>query len=78
MTKLECMKCEKLLNEAIEYAIDAKDKLDVTAKHPNATEKYVLENTAHNHRGYAEGINQALSVLGFKHELMAELGKLIG
>ena len=57
MTKLESIKCEKLLNEAIEYAIDAKDKLDVAARHPNATERYVLENTAHNHRGYAEGIN---------------------
>lgn len=78
MTKLEFMKCEKLLNEAIEYAIDAKDKLDVATKHPNATERYVLENIAHNHRGYAEGINQALAVIGFKHERMAELGKLIG
>lgn len=77
MTKLESIKCEKLLNEAIEYAIDAKDKLDVAARHPNATERYVLENTAHNHRGYAEGIIQALNVIGFKHEQMAELGKLI-
>ena len=40
MTKLESIKCEKLLNEAIEYAIDAKDKLDVAARHPNATERY--------------------------------------
>lgn len=77
MTKLEYTKCEKLMNEAIQYAIDARDKLAVAAKHPNATERDILENTAHNHRGYAEGINQALTVIGFKHELMAELGKLI-
>ena len=78
MTKLEYTKCEKLMNEAIQYAIDARDKLAVAAKHPNATERYVLENTAHNHRGYAEGINQSLAVLGFKHERMVELEKLIG
>lgn len=77
MIKLEYTKCEKLMNEAIQYAIDARDKLAVAAKHPNATEREILENTAHNHRGYAEGINQALTVIGFKHELMAELGKLI-
>ncbi len=77
MTKLEYTKCEKLMNEAIQYAIDARDKLAVAAKHPNATEREILENTARNHRGYAEGINQALTVIGFKHELMAELGKLI-
>ena len=77
MTKLEYTKCEKLMNEAIQYAIDARDKLAVAAKHPNATEREILKNTAHNHRGYAEGINQALTVIGFKHELMAELGKLI-
>lgn len=77
MTKLEAMKCEKLLNEAMEYAIDANDKFAVATKHPNSTERKILENTAHNHRGYAEGINQALVVIGFKHELMSELGKLI-
>ena len=77
MIKLEYTKCEKLMNEAIQYAMDARDKLAVAAKHPNATEREILENTAHNHRGYAEGINQALTVIGFKHELMAELGKLI-
>ena len=77
MTKLEFMKCEKLLNEAIEYAIDANDKFKVAAKHPNAMEREILLNTAHNHRGYAEGISQALAVIGFKHERMQELGKLI-
>ena len=77
MTKLESIKCEKILNEAIEYAIDANDKFTVAAKHSDATEREILLNTAHNHRGYAEGINQVLAVIGFKHELMAELGKLI-
>lgn len=77
MTKLEYTKCEKLMDEAIEYAIDARDKLAVAEKHPDATERYILENMAHNHRGYAEGINQALTVLGFKHEQMTELGTLI-
>ncbi|HAU85193.1 MAG TPA: hypothetical protein DCW90_06740 [Lachnospiraceae bacterium] len=77
MTKLEAMKCEKLLNEAIRYAIDANDKFSEVMRTPSPMEREILENTAHNHRGYAEGINQALVVLGFKHDLMAELGKLI-
>lgn len=29
------------------------------------------------HRGYAEGINQALATVGFKHDRMKELEKLI-
>lgn len=42
MTKLEYTKCEKLMNEAIQYAIDARDKLAVAAKYPNATEREIL------------------------------------
>ena len=32
---------------------------------------------AENHRGYAEGILQALVCIGFKHERMKELGNLL-
>lgn len=32
MTKLESIKCEKLLNEAIEYAIDAKRQIGCSCK----------------------------------------------
>ena len=77
MTKLEAMKCERLLNEAIRCAILANDKFSKAMKTPSPIEREILENTAHNHRGYAEGINQVLAVIGFKHELMAELGNLI-
>ena len=77
MTKLEAMKCEKLLNEAIRYAENANEEFTNADSCRDVIEKSVLLAQAHNHRGYAEGINQALAVIGFKHERMAELGKLI-
>lgn len=78
MTKLEAMKCEKLLNEAIRYAENANEEFANADSCKDVIEKSILLAQAHNHRGYAEGINQALAVIGFKNERMAELGKLIG
>lgn len=77
MTKLQNMKCEKLLNKAIKYANDANRRMELAAKNPNVIERYILENTAHNHRGFAEGINYALVTIGFKHERLVELVGLI-
>ena len=77
MTKLEFMKCEKLLNEAIINAENANEEFTKADSYKDIIEKSVLLAQAHNHRGYAEGINQALAVIGFKHKRMAELGKMI-
>lgn len=36
-----------------------------------------IEQIANQHYGYAEGINQALATLGFKHDRMKELSNLL-
>ena len=66
------------------YTVEAKTEKHLTmelchkaGKCYDTTERHILETKAWNHRGYAEGINQALAVIGFKHELMVELGELI-
>lgn len=77
MTKLEYKKCEKLMNEAIRNAETANEEFSEAGKYYDTTERHILETKAWSHRGYAEGINQVLAVIGFKHERMVELGKLI-
>lgn len=77
MTKLEAMKCEKLMDEAIKNAENANEEFYKAGKCYDTTERHILETKAWNHRGYAEGINQTLAVIGFKHDRMSELGKLI-
>lgn len=77
MTKQEYTKCEKILHEAIRNAEAANKEFDKAGNSYDTTERHILETKAWNHRGYAEGINQALAVIGFKHEQMVELGKLI-
>jgi hypothetical protein len=77
MTKLEYTKCEKLLDEAIRNAENANEEFYKAGNSYDTTERHILETKAWNHRGYAEGINQVLVVIGFKHDRMSELGKLI-
>lgn len=77
MTKVEYTRCRKLMEEAIRNAENANEEFYKAAKCYDTTERHILETKAWNHRGYAEGINQALAIIGFKHEQMAELGKLI-
>lgn len=77
MTKVEYTKCEKLMEEAIQKAKDAqKDFIDAWKEDDQAQQKILYER-GHNHLGYADGINQALVCIGFKHERMKELGKLL-
>lgn len=81
MTKLEYKKCEKLMDEAIRNAEAANknwEKYLVAEKNKVALDMEINMRNCDYHRGYAEGINQALAVLGFKHERMVELEKLIG
>ena len=77
MTKLEYTKCEKLLDEAIRNAENANEEFYKAGNSYDTTERHILETKAWNHRGYAEGINQVLVVIGFEHDRMSELGKLI-
>lgn len=80
MTKLEYIRCEKLLNEAISNAETANElwkKYEKYKKENNMIEAEICMRESDYHRGYAEGINQVLAVIGFKHELMVELGKMI-
>lgn len=80
MTKQEKDKCEKLLNEA---AMNL-DRSDVEWKYYENKKRdgYYVDaeirlRSFENHHGYAEGIYQALAVLGYKSEKMAEIGKRI-
>lgn len=80
MTKLEYKKCEKLMDEAIRNAEAANENWEkylVAEKNKVALDMEINMRDCDYHRGYAEGINQALAVIGFKHERMAELYKLI-
>lgn len=77
MTKQEYTKCEKLLDEAIRNAETANEEFYKSGNSYDTTERHILEIKAWNHRGYAEGINQVLVVIGFKHDRMKELGNLL-
>ena len=80
MTKLEYGKCEKLMEEAIRKANNSNEdykafeRLRKEGKEVDAKCKLRL---ADQEIGYAEGINQALATLGFKHDRMKELSKLL-
>lgn len=80
MTKLEYTKCEKLMNEAIRNAENANEswkKYERYKKENNMVEAEIGMREFDYHRGYAEGINQALAVIGFKHKRMTELLELL-
>lgn len=77
MTKVEYTRCEKLMKEAIRKAKDAQEEFDKAGSEKDITSKSILLEMAQNHLGYAEGINQTLVCIGFKHERMKELGNLL-
>ena len=77
MTKTEYDKCVKLMEEAIRNGEKAREEF---VKANEADEKgtfELLRLQAQNHLGYAEGINQALAILNFKHNRMKELSELL-
>lgn len=80
MTKQEKDKCEKLLDEAalnLDRAdAEWEDHKDAKRGGYDDDEEISLRQFE-NHRGYAEGIYQALAVLGYKSEKMMEIGKRI-
>lgn len=80
MTKIEYGKCVKLMEEAIRKANNsnedyrAYERLKKEWKSVDAECKLRL---ADQEIGYAEGINQVLATLGFKHDRMKELSELL-
>ena len=82
MTKAEYGKCEKLMEDAIQKAQTSKEEFEMMDKYA-ALNDYsqsmitLYNRRAERHLGYAEGINQALITLGFKHDRLKELSKLL-
>ncbi len=79
MTQKEYKKCTGLMIDAIvhakqseEYYAEVRDDKSLTD-----TARQIKELQGQSALGYAEGINQALAVIGFKHERMKELNKLL-
>lgn len=77
MTKQELAKCEKLMKEAIRYRRLARKESEEANKANGRGPFELLRLQAQNHLGYAEGINQCLSMLNFQHEKMGELRELL-
>ena len=77
MTKVEYTRCEKLMEEAIQKAKQAKEEFNKAESEKDITSKILLLGMAQNHLGYVDGINQTLVCIGFKHERMKELGNLL-
>ncbi len=80
MTKIEIKKCERLMREAIWKANNSNEDYKAyerLSKEGKIIEAEVALRKADQHIGYAEGINQVLVSLGFKHEDMKILGDLL-
>lgn len=80
MTKIENKLCEKLLDEAIRKAIDSKEDYkayEMLLKEGKTVDAVCKLRVADSENGYAEGIHQALAYIGFKHDRMIELEKLL-
>lgn len=71
MTKVEYIRCEKLMEEAIQKAKQANEEFNKAESEKDITNESIC------HLGYADGINQTLVCIGFKHERMKELGDLL-
>lgn len=80
MTKTEYGKCEKLMEDAIRKAEDSKreySRHELLLQKGDIIHAEVEQRKADQHYGYAEGINQVLATLGFKHDRMKELSELL-
>lgn len=80
MTKLEYGKCEKLMEEAIWKANNANEDYRVyerLKKEGKSVDAECKLRVADQEIGYAEGINQTLVTLGFKHDRMKKLSELL-
>lgn len=80
MTKIEKRRCEQLAQEAknnfekAEYHYEEYKEFHL---YGNKTDAEIALRETDYHRGYAEGIYQALVVIGYNSESMKELSELI-
>ncbi len=80
MTKIEYEKCVKLMEKAIIKIKQADNEYTESEKHladANELKWETEQRKADQHYGEAIGINQVLVTLGFKHDRMKELSKLL-
>lgn len=80
MTKAEYGKCEKLMEDAIHKVEDSKreySRYEFFLQKGDTIHAEVEQRKADQHYGYAEGINQVLAVIGFRHDRMKVLGSLL-
>ena len=80
MTKIEYAKCEKLIEEAIRKAKQADEEYKEAGRHyanMDNVRQETEQRKADQHYGEAVGIEQALATLGFKHDRIKELLKLL-
>ncbi len=79
MTKTEYGKCEKLMYDAIRKAkqFDEEYKAYNQLLNEDKIKAETEQRKADQHYGEAVGIEHALATLGFKHDRMKELSKLL-
>lgn len=79
MTKIEYGKCEKLMEEAFQKVKQSDEEFKICGQliNENEVEADIERRKADQHYGEAVGINQVLATLGFKHDRMKELSKLL-
>lgn len=79
MTKTEYSKCVKLMEEAIRKAKQSDEEYKTYNQLLNndMIKAEIEQRKADQHYGEAVGIEQVLVVLGFKHDRMKELEKLL-
>ena len=75
MTAREYKKLDKVLFCAIEQARASNRKFQEMENTSDPIKKHVLELQAQNHRGYAEGIQYALTTLNYRHPDMETLSR---
>lgn len=80
MTKIEKRRCEQLAQEAIESLSNASEEYkewELSGRGNNPIGAQISLRKADRHQSYAEGIYQALVVIGYNSESMKELSEMI-
>lgn len=80
MTKIEKRRCEQLAQEALKSLRNASTEYgewELLGRGNSPTAAQISLRKADRHQGYAEGIYQALVVIGYNSESMKELSELI-
>lgn len=79
MTKLESIKCEKLMEEAIRNMENSNEywvEYEKAKKENRMADAEVAIRSFDYYRGHADGIYDTLVMIGFKHERMKKLCEL--